>query len=339
MEQNVLDPGAAEPDISVIIPAHDTADSIGRALDSVATQEGVRFEIIVVDDASRDNTAERVEDWSRAHPHIPLHLLRMESQVYALRARLAGLELACARDVMFMDADDSWGGSRRLARAHEKKRLLDCDILHFRTTGFLDSKNKGELLWCAPPVGTYLTGKEIFAAYARMDYIPLQLWNKIYSRTLLRKAARFVGDSEIFYFDDKFFVSLVLMCANSWASSDEYIYQYNFSTEWPLEKSAKCAHDLIEIRKMAEAVFPRLGIDGQLAQDYLYFIDKRLTYHLGRLSISMEKQLYEGSCPQDVFGTIAPWLPISGTLPALVASTQKNVQRIIKISRRIHEKF
>lgn len=339
MEQTVINPAAAEPDVSVIIPAHNMAPSIGGALDSVARQSGLSAEVIVADDASRDGTGEVVEEWGRAHPALPLSLVRLENKGYALRARLAGLEWARAEDVIFMDADDSWEGSSRLGRVLAQKQRLECEIIHFRTTGFLDGKSVGELLWTAPPPGTYLTGKEIFAAYARMEYIPLQLWNKVYSRTLLQKAARLVGDSEIFYFDDKFFVSLVLMCATSWASSDEYIYQYNLRPEWPLEKSAKCAHDLIELRKKARAVFPLLGIDAQSRQDYLNFIDRRLTYHLGRLSVSVEKHLCEGSCPRDVLATIAPWLPISGTMPALVASTQKNVQRILKISRRIHEKF
>lgn len=339
MEQKVTDSAAAEPDISVIIPAHDAAPGIGQALDSVARQEGLSAEVIVVDDASRDGTAELVEAWGRAHPSLPLRLVRREKQAYALRARLAGLELARARDVIFLDADDSWAGTRRLGRMLAQKRRLECEIIHFRTTGFLDGKNVGELLWTAPPLGPSLAGKEIFATYARKEYIPLQLWNKIYSQSLLQKAARLVGKSEIFYFDDKFFVSLVLMCADSWAAGDEYIYQYNLRPEWPLEKSAKCAHDLIEIRKKAEAVFPVLGIDAPARQDYLNFIDKRLTYHLGRLSISVEKCLYEGSAPRDVLDSIAHWLPISGTVPALVASTQKNVQRILQISRRIHEKF
>lgn len=339
MEQRVINPASGEPELSVILPARDAAATIGRALDCVARQERVRPEIIVADDASGDGTAEAVEAWGRAHPDLPLRLVRMESQVYALRARLAALGVARAPDVIFLDADDSWAGTRRLARVLGEKRRLGCELVHFRTQGFLDGKNEGELLWTAPPPVTPLTGKEIFAVYARLEYIPLQLWNKIYSRTLLQKAARFIGDSEIFYFDDKFFVSLILMCAGSCASANEYIYQYNLSPGWPLEKISKCAHDLIEIRKKAKEVFPLLGIDAETRRDYLNFINKRLTYHLGRLSIGVEKHLSEGLCPREVLAPVVPWLPISGTIPALVAGTQKNVQRILKISRRIHEKF
>lgn len=339
MEQREVNPAAGEPEISVIIPAHDAAAYISRALDCVAAQEGISPEIIVADDASTDDTVAAVESWGRAHPGVPLRLVRMESQVYALRARLAGLALARARDVIFMDADDTWAGTRRLARVLEKKRKLQCALIHFRATGFLDGKCEGELLWTAPPPFPTLTGGEIFAAYARMEYIPLQLWNKVYSLSLVRHAARLVGDSRIFYFDDKFFVSIVLMCARSWASADEYIYQYHMSAAWPPEKIAKCIHDLLETKNKAEALFPAQGIDAESRHDYLGFIHRRLVYHLGRLSIEVEKELFQDVDPQRVLGRFTPWLPLAEALPALAAGARKNVERILKICRRLHEKY
>lgn len=338
MKQMVNEPAPGEPDISVIVPAHDAAASIGRALDSVARQQGLSAEIIVADDASRDDTAAVVEAWGRAHPAVPLRLVRMEKQVYALRARLAALEVARARDVMYLDADDCWEGSHRLARALARKRRMECEILHFRTTSFLDGKNEGELLWAAPPLGTRLTGNGIFAAYARMEYIPLVIWNKIYSRSLLQKAARLVGDSEIFCFEDKFFVSLVLMCATSWTSSNEYIYRYNRPGAYPEKKAVRRIHDLLEIRKKAEELFPLLGIDAQSQGDYFSFIQRRLTLHLGFLSIAVRRKLAEDQSPQSILAEITPWLPISDALAVLAQGMQRNLQRTRKISRILYEK-
>ena len=57
--------GECAPDVgdvlvSVIIPARNEAGSIGNCLDSLLAQEGVRLEVIVVDDSSSDGTAEVV---------------------------------------------------------------------------------------------------------------------------------------------------------------------------------------------------------------------------------------------------------------------------------------
>ncbi|PZR66075.1 MAG: glycosyl transferase family 2, partial [Solirubrobacterales bacterium] len=51
------------PAISVVIPARDAAETLPRALEAVARQEGApAYEVIVVDDGSRDETAAIAHD-------------------------------------------------------------------------------------------------------------------------------------------------------------------------------------------------------------------------------------------------------------------------------------
>ena len=47
---------ADQPDISVVLATYNRAAHLPRAIASVLAQEGARFELIVVDDASTDNT-------------------------------------------------------------------------------------------------------------------------------------------------------------------------------------------------------------------------------------------------------------------------------------------
>lgn len=58
------------PDVSFVIAAFKAADTITRAIDSALAQEDVSVEVIVVDDASQDNTAAVVE--AIADPRIRL---------------------------------------------------------------------------------------------------------------------------------------------------------------------------------------------------------------------------------------------------------------------------
>ena len=53
-------PTPGRPAVSVIIPAHNRAPVIDRAIKSVLAQTFQDFELIVVDDASSDTTAEVV---------------------------------------------------------------------------------------------------------------------------------------------------------------------------------------------------------------------------------------------------------------------------------------
>jgi dolichol-phosphate mannosyltransferase len=62
--------------LSVIIPAHDEADSIAPTLHGLASAldgEGIDYELLVVDDASTDRTAEIVNDLAGAKGRIRCH--------------------------------------------------------------------------------------------------------------------------------------------------------------------------------------------------------------------------------------------------------------------------
>src|SRR5215831_18330634 len=52
------------PMVSVIIPARNEEASLGACLESLTTQAGIDFEIIVVDDGSTDRTAEIAKSFS-----------------------------------------------------------------------------------------------------------------------------------------------------------------------------------------------------------------------------------------------------------------------------------
>lgn len=93
-----------EPLVSVVIPTYNRAHVLGRAIDSVLSQTLEPDEIIVVDDASDDDTAEVVEGY--ADPRI--QLVRLERRQRAGHARNVGVERARGEWIAFLDSDDEW---------------------------------------------------------------------------------------------------------------------------------------------------------------------------------------------------------------------------------------
>jgi glycosyltransferase involved in cell wall biosynthesis len=96
--------------ISVIIPCHNAGRWIGAALRSVAAQEHRAHEIIVIDDASSDDSLAQI-----AAAGVPVRLSRVEARNAAV-ARNAGIEAASGDWIAFLDADDIWYPNH-LARA------------------------------------------------------------------------------------------------------------------------------------------------------------------------------------------------------------------------------
>ena len=89
------------PRVSIVIPAHNAARFVGRAIESVREQTYSDWEIVVVDDGSRDGTWELLQ---ASGPRV--HSFRREQAGGPAVARNLALEHATGELVAFLDADD-----------------------------------------------------------------------------------------------------------------------------------------------------------------------------------------------------------------------------------------
>ena len=91
----------AVPDVSAIVPTLDSAAHLGRCLASLEAQRGVDLEVIVVDQGSRDGTA----DIAREHGARVLSLPRSGFYRPPTRSRNHGARAASGRFLVHLDAD------------------------------------------------------------------------------------------------------------------------------------------------------------------------------------------------------------------------------------------
>jgi len=160
-----IDALAAERDFlgTVVIPAWRAADSIGRALDSIAaaiahyraqTGEDAKVHIVVVDDHSPDDTIAVVTAWSARHPAQSLSLILQSINRGAGCSRNAGAAAALGRYLWFLDADDHFLERHLLVTT----RLLDADpTIDFVRTGMVIDRIDAEVTpaWRTASEGSY----------------------------------------------------------------------------------------------------------------------------------------------------------------------------------------
>ena len=95
-------------DISVIVAAFEAADTIGRALTSIAAQTMKPVDVVVVDDGSTDATASIAEGFSNKMGGIRLSVFRNEQNLGAGAARNRAIAESTGSILAFLDADDEW---------------------------------------------------------------------------------------------------------------------------------------------------------------------------------------------------------------------------------------
>lgn len=90
--------------VSVIIPTYNAEAWLHRAVASALAQEGVSFELILVDNNSTDGTSALLEDLARRYPGLVT--IARETRQGSAAARNHGLRLARGEWIQFLDADD-----------------------------------------------------------------------------------------------------------------------------------------------------------------------------------------------------------------------------------------
>ncbi len=92
--------------VSVIMPIYNAEKYLTTTLNSIFSQDYKDIEIVLVDDCSKDKSAEIIADFQKTHPEIVYHL--QEKNMGAGIARNKALELSRGQYVAFLDSDDIW---------------------------------------------------------------------------------------------------------------------------------------------------------------------------------------------------------------------------------------
>jgi glycosyltransferase involved in cell wall biosynthesis len=93
--------------ISVVIPCFNSATTIERALRSVEHQTAKPHEVLVVDDASSDNTVSVIEQFALSSP-LNIRVIKQNMNGGPSVARNAAWNTATCEFIAFLDADDQW---------------------------------------------------------------------------------------------------------------------------------------------------------------------------------------------------------------------------------------
>lgn len=222
--------------VSVIIAAYNVEEYIREAVNSVIAQTLKDIDIVIVDDCSTDKTYEIVSEYAKHDERIKL--VRNEVNSGLVRVRQTGLKNSCGEYVLFLDGDDSLAPNA-CERAYEAITKEKVEMLRFELDFLFyppvsvetaktiekdvrkDMRSAKHKLVSSSKAG--LLDKEAVG-----DIVDFQMWNKIYKRSLLEKAAEFLPDEYINMAEDVLYSFFIQFHARSYGYISDKLYVYRF---------------------------------------------------------------------------------------------------------------
>ena len=112
-------------EISIIVPVYNVEQYLDRCVNSILNQTFTDFELILVDDGSKDHCPEMCDEWSKKDARITV--IHKENGG-AGSARNIGMKKASGKYVCFVDSDD-WVSFHMLKNLHDMlKKHSDAQI-------------------------------------------------------------------------------------------------------------------------------------------------------------------------------------------------------------------
>ncbi|MCF5868437.1 glycosyltransferase family 2 protein [Aeromonas veronii] len=96
--------------VSIIMPSYNSAETILNSIKSVQQQDYHKWELLITDDASTDNTVELVKQLAEIDPRINLEVNLVNSG--AGFSRNQAIKRSKGKYIAFLDADDLWSPNK-----------------------------------------------------------------------------------------------------------------------------------------------------------------------------------------------------------------------------------
>lgn len=95
-----------KPKVSIIIPCYNCADFIDETLECLVAQTYKNFEVVCINDGSKDTTLEHLEKWENSGK-LKISIINQENAGVS-RARNNGIKKAAGEYILFLDSDDRY---------------------------------------------------------------------------------------------------------------------------------------------------------------------------------------------------------------------------------------
>lgn len=281
------------PTISIVIPAYNAEQFLGKTLDSVLAQTFRDLEVIVVNDASTDGTASVIDRYATLDQRVrAVHKTKNE---HVSKARNDALELASGDYLLFVDSDD-WIEPETCERALTALDAHGADLVmwsYIREVGNSSRPKRifdSEQVFSADAVREKLYRRMVGASAEELaqpenaDAL-CTIWGKLYRRDLIEQnQIRFPDIRKTGTYEDGLFNLEVMAHVKKAVFLDEYFYHYRRNQDGSLTTAYKA--DMPEKWKYQFALIREHIRKNGLGEEFSQALSNRIALSLIFLGIN-----------------------------------------------------
>ena len=204
--------------VSIIVPVYQVETYLRQCIDSILAQTFTDFELILVDDGSKDKSGEICDEYAGKDGRV--RVIHKENGGLS-DARNAGLEQAAGEYFMFVDSDD-YIAPTMIERLYNSIQSESADIAACNFCYVFDKKEKKD--FSTAMEAEVLQGSEIFY-YRKNDRsygFWTVAWNKLYKSETFRNVRFRFGK----YHEDEFWANDIYQLEIRVATIPECLYYY-----------------------------------------------------------------------------------------------------------------
>ncbi len=205
--------------ISIVIPAFNSENYIAKCIDSIVNQTLKDIEIIVVNDASEDNTRKIIEDYASKDNRVKL--INLETNSGQGFARNKGIELSNGEYLGFVDADDSVDLDY-FEKLYNSAKKYDSDIACASILKHKDRFKKYNVKYKKYICTSEIHKKIALCGDTKKNFF--YAWNKIYKTSMIKDNDVKFAEGQIY--EDVIFAIKALYYSNAVVSVPHTKYHY-----------------------------------------------------------------------------------------------------------------
>ena len=270
--------------ISVIIPVYGVEKYIHQCLDSIITQSYKNLEIIVINDGTRDRSAEIAKEYARKDSRIRVY--DYENAGVSV-ARNRGLNLAKGDYISFVDSDD-WLNSDFYKKLADALETNDADIAK---CSIIETDTVTEKIICFQKSKAKEADFDLY--FDKVGILWIVVWNALYKREIVMDVRYPAGVN----FEDNYGSGMYIFKAKKVIELKDALYYYRYNTSGISKGIQKYPFDhLIMYSRLRNDLF-KLGftdkrMDSLVAAETFRLIRDRGASRMYRIK-AIDKEWYE----------------------------------------------